>query len=87
MRPGPGGAVDVDRAAQGLDAVGEAGQAGTARGIGPADSVVANGQQQAAVTRGERNLGARSPRMLHRGGTPCATSVATRRSAACSSAS
>jgi hypothetical protein len=55
--PGPGRAVEVDRAAQGLDAVGEAGQAGTACGIGPADAVVADRQQQAAVARAERNLG------------------------------
>jgi hypothetical protein len=39
--------VELDRAAQGLDAVGEAGQAGSARGIGPADAVVADRQQQA----------------------------------------
>ena len=68
MCPGPGSAVDADRAAQSLDAVGQAGQAGTARGIGSADSVVADRQQQAAVARGERNLDARGLRMLHRVG-------------------
>src|SRR6185437_3420932 len=41
VRPGPGRAVDADRAAQSLHAVGEAGQARTKRGIGPANSVVA----------------------------------------------
>src|ERR1700677_2140511 len=34
VRPGPGRAVDVDRAAQGLDPVGEPGQARTTRRIG-----------------------------------------------------
>ena len=42
MRPGPGSAVGADRAAQGFDAVGEAGQAGPARGIGSADAVIAD---------------------------------------------
>jgi hypothetical protein len=60
--PGPGRAVQVDRAAQGLDAVGEAGQAGC-----PTSSATAVNTSSGAAPR--------------------ATSVATRRSAACSSAS
>src|SRR5579859_3696373 len=68
MRPGPGIAADVDRPAQGLDAVGETGQAGTTRGIGPADPVVADRQKQDATARGERNPDARGLRMLHRVG-------------------
>jgi len=51
--PGPGSATELDRAAQSLDAVGEAGQARSARGISPADTVVADGQQQTAAARGE----------------------------------
>ena len=66
--PGPGRAVEVDRAAQGLDAVGEAGEAGTACQIGPAHAVVADRQQQAAVARAERNLGVRGVCVLHRVG-------------------
>jgi len=46
--------MDVDRAAQGLDAVGEAGHAGTTRGIGPAESVVADRQQRPAGISGPR---------------------------------
>ena len=42
VRPGAGLAVDVERAAESLDAVGQADQAGTTRGIGPADTVVAD---------------------------------------------
>ncbi len=60
--------MDVDRAAQSLDAVGEACQAGTARWIGPADSVVAERQQQAAAARSERHLHARGLRVLDRVG-------------------
>src|ERR1700722_10853708 len=56
--PGPGSAADADPAAQGLDAVGEPGQAGTARRIGPADAIVTDRQQQAGVAHGERNLNA-----------------------------
>jgi hypothetical protein len=44
VRPGPGSAVDADQPAQGLDPVGQAGQARTAGGIGPADAVVADRQ-------------------------------------------
>jgi DNA-binding MarR family transcriptional regulator len=51
--PGPGSAAELERAAQRLDAVGEAGQARSARGISPADTVVADGQQQTAAARGE----------------------------------
>jgi hypothetical protein len=60
--------VDVDRPAEGLGPVGEAGQAGTTPGIGPAHPVVADGQQQAAVVRGQRNLNARGLGVLHRVG-------------------
>ncbi len=56
VRPGPGSAADMDRAAQGLDPVGKAGQARTAGGIGPADAVVADRQHQAAIDRGQRHL-------------------------------
>ena len=51
--------MEADGAAQGLHAVGQAGQAGTARGIGPADTVVADRQQQAAIDRGQRPFGIR----------------------------
>jgi hypothetical protein len=54
VRPVTGTAADADRTAYSLDAVGKTDQAGTARGIGPADAVVVNRQQQAAVARGER---------------------------------
>jgi hypothetical protein len=44
VRSGADTAVEVDRAAQSLDAVGEADQAGTARGIRPAHAVVTDRQ-------------------------------------------
>src|SRR3954452_4649637 len=68
LRPAAGPTADPDRAAQSLDAVGETNQAGSARRIAPADAVVANRQQQAAVACRERNLDVRCLRVLRRVG-------------------
>src|SRR3954454_22988028 len=56
LRPAAGTPADPDRAAQSLDAVGEATQPASGCRTGPADTVVANRQQQAAVACRERKL-------------------------------
>ena len=71
-------ALDLDRPAHGLDAVGETYQARTARRIGPADAVVADRQLQAAVARRERHLDPRGVRMLRSVGQGLARNVVRR---------
>jgi hypothetical protein len=65
VRPGPGSAIDADRAAQSLDAVGQAGQAGSACGIGP-PTPSSRTDSTRLPSRGKRNLNTRCLRMLHR---------------------
>src|ERR671934_1686736 len=60
----PGGAVEGDRAAEGLDPVGEADEPGAAPGGGAADAVVADRQVQAAVVGPHVDVGDRRLRVL-----------------------
>src|SRR5262249_27691772 len=65
-RPVAGAAVDLDRAAERLDAVGEPGESRSSRRIGPADAVVANREHERAVALPERDVDPRRLRMLGR---------------------
>ena len=54
--PGVGRALDPDRPAEGLDAIVQTHESRAPAGLGSADAVVANREQQAARARRERNL-------------------------------